>query len=54
MDVITENAIRGVIYELLYAHDLVFMSETTKNLRERFLNWKDAQESKSLKVNTKK
>ena len=32
---ITENA-RGVVNELLYADDLVFMSETIKDLKERF------------------
>ena len=35
VDVITENA-RGVVNELLYADDLVTMSETMKDLKERF------------------
>ena len=51
VDVITKNAKRGVVNELLYADDLVIMSE---DLKERFWNWKDALESKGLKVNTRK
>ena len=51
VDFITENAKRGVVNELLYADDLVIMSE---DLKERFWNWKDALESKGLKVNTRK
>ena len=52
--VITENARRGVVDELLYTDDLVFMSETMEFLKERFWNWKDAQEIKGLKVRTRK
>ena len=51
VDVITESARRGVVNELLYADDLVIMSE---DLKERFWNCKDALESKGLKVNTRK
>ena len=54
VDVIAENARRRVINELLYADDLVLMSETMEGLRRRFWNWKDALESKGLKVNTRK
>ena len=54
VDVITENAKRGVVNELLYADDLVIMSETMKELKERFWNWKNALESKGLKINTRK
>ena len=53
VDVITENAM-GVVNELLYADDLVIMSEDMEDLKERFWNWKDALESKGLKVNTRK
>ena len=54
VDVITENARRGVVIELLYADDLVIMSEDMEDLKERFWNGKDVLESKGLKVNTKK
>ena len=54
VDVFTENARRGVVNELLYADDLVLMSETLEDLKERFWNWKDALESNGLKVNTRK
>ena len=54
VDVITENARRDVVNELLYADDLVIISEDIEDLKERFWNWKDAMESKGLKVNTRK
>ena len=53
-DVITENAKRSVANELLYADDLVLMSKDMEDLKERFWNWKDALESKGLKINTRK
>ena len=37
--------------EMLYADDLVLMSETMEGLREKFWKWKEAFESKGLKVN---
>ena len=54
VDVITENARRGVVNELLYADDLVFMNKTMEDFKERFWNCKDALENKGLKVNTRK
>ena len=53
VDVITENARRGVANELMYADDLVLMSETIEDLKERLWNWKDAPKSKGFKVNTR-
>ena len=53
VDVITENARRGVANELMYADDLVLMSEIMEDLKERFWNWKDAPKSKGFKVNTR-
>ena len=40
--------------EILYADDLVVMSEMKKGLKERFLKWRSALESKRLKVNKMK
>ena len=37
--------------ENLYADDLVLMSESTENLREKFLKWKEAFERNRLKKN---
>ena len=54
VDVITENARRGVVNELLYADEFVIMSEDIEDLKKRFWSWKDALESKGLKVNTRK
>ena len=54
VDVISENAREGLMNEILYADDLVLLSESTENLNEKFLKWKEAFESKGLKVNLKK
>ena len=54
VDIITENARRVMANELLYADDLILMSETMTNLKKRFWNWNDALESKDLEVNTTK
>ena len=40
--------------ELPYADDLVFMSERMKGLRNMFTKWKEAFESKNMKVNLRK
>ena len=53
VDVITDTA-RSVVNELLHTDDLVLMSKTMEDLKERFWNWKNALESKGLKVNTRK
>ena len=43
-----------MINKILYANDLVLMSESKENLKEKFLKWKEAFERKGLKVNFKK
>ena len=44
-DEVTEFAKEGSLGELLYAVDLVLMSETTEALRDKFLIWKEAFQS---------
>ena len=39
-----------VLSELLYADDLVLMSETIEGLVNKFIKWKEAFESKGLNV----
>ena len=51
VDVVTEFVIVGALSELLYADDLVLMSETFVGLRNMFLKWKVAFYSKGLNVN---
>ena len=51
VDVVTEFAREGALSELLYAVDLVLISETIEGFRERFLKLKEAFENKGLKVN---
>ena len=54
VDVVIELARKGALSELLYADDKVRMSETFEGLRDKFLTWKEAFESKGLKVNLRK
>ena len=61
VDEISENAKEKLMNEILYADDLVSMSECMEKLKEKFLKlkekflkWKAAFESKGLKVNLKK
>ena len=49
-DVVTKFAREGSLSELLYADDVVLMSETIKGLGDKFVKWKEAFESKGLKV----
>ena len=51
VDVVTEHAREELLNEILYADDLVLMSESFYDLRERFQRWRSALEDKGLKVN---
>ena len=48
------NAREGLMNKILYADDFVLISESIKNLNEKFFTWEEAFESKKLKVNFKK
>ena len=48
---LSQNLPQCALSELLYVDDLVLMSETIEGLRNKFLKWKEAFESKGLKVN---
>ena len=50
VDVATELARESVQCELLYAVGLLQMSETIEGLKYKFLKWKEAFESKGMKV----
>ena len=51
---VTEFAREGALSEYLYSDDLVLMNETIKGLRNKFLKWNEAFESKGLKVALRK
>ena len=51
VDVVTEFDREGAQSELLYADGLILMSEPIEGLGNKFLKWKEAFESKGLKVN---
>ena len=48
---LSPNLPEGVLSELLYADDLVLMSEIIEGLGNKFIKWKQAFESKGLKIN---
>ena len=50
VDVVTECTRKGELRELLFADDLVLMSETIEGLGNKFLKWMEAFESKGLKL----
>ena len=54
VDVISKNAREGLMNKILNADDLVLMSENMEHLKEKFLKWKEAFESKGLKMNLMK
>ena len=47
---VTEFAREGALSELLYADDLLLMSEIIDGLRNKFFKWKEAFDSSDLKV----
>ena len=51
MDAICEDAREGLLFEILYADDLVLMADSMEELRMKFDKWKNALEKKGLKVN---
>ena len=54
VDAVSEHAREGPLNEILYADDLVLMSENLEDLKERFQRWRDALESKGLRINIRK
>ena len=53
MDVVTEEVAREEC-ALMYADDLVLICETKEEARQKFVAWRNALESKGLKVNISK
>ena len=51
VDMVTKCAREGLLKEILYADDLVLTSESLEELQEKFRKWKEAFESKGMKVN---
>ena len=51
LDVVTEYVREGLLSELLYAGNLVLMSEIIDGLRYKFLKWRESFRSKGLWVN---
>ena len=49
VDVVTEFVREGALSELLFADDLVVMSETIEGVRDKFIYWMESFESKGLK-----
>ena len=54
VDVVTNHAREGLLNEILYVDDLVLMSKSLNDLRERFQRWRSELEGKGPKVNVEK
>ena len=54
MDVLSEGVRQGLLFELLYADDLVIMAESMQELERMYTEWKKSMESKGLRVNVGK
>ena len=50
VDVITESVRNGLLSEMLYADDLVLTREMMEGLRDKFWKWKEAFETKGLRL----
>jgi len=44
----------GMVWELLYADDLVLMAETEDLFKKKIMKWKAGMEEKGLRVNMSK
>ena len=51
MNAICEDVREGLLFEILYADDLVLMADSMEELLIKFDEWKTAIEKKGLKVN---
>ena len=54
MDVVCGDVMEGLLFEILYADDLVLMADSMEELQLKFDRWKGAIERKGLKVNMSK
>ena len=54
MDVVCGTVMEGLVFEILYADDLVLLAESMEELRKKLSNWRDAIEKKGMKVNISK
>jgi hypothetical protein len=51
MDVVCRDIMEGLLFEILYADDLVLMADSMEELQLKFDRWKSVIERKGLKVN---
>ena len=54
MDVLSEDVREGMLWDLLFADDLVITAETMEELQERYEAWKECLERGGLRVNIRK
>lgn len=51
MDVVCGDVMEGLLFEILYADDLILMADSMEELQLKFDRWKSVIEKKGLKVN---
>ena len=54
IEVVTKKVRKGLFHEIIYADNLVFMSNSTESIQKKFVSWKDLLQSKALKINNSK
>ena len=54
MDILSEDCKDGLLYELLYADDLVLTAHSMQELQKKFESWRVALESRGLRINVGK
>ena len=54
IDEVTQNARKGWVKQILHADDLVPLGKTMEELRENFDEWREAFESKGMRVNLRR
>ena len=54
MEALTSEIIEGLPWEILYADDLMLLTESKKSLKKKRLVWKEQLNRKSMRLNAKK
>ena len=54
MDVVSEDARKGIMNKILYVGNLVLMSDSMEKLLKKFTKWKKSLQCKGMKVNINK
>ena len=54
MDEVTKDIREGVVKEMLYADDIVLISDNWEEIESRYTRWKKVLQEKGMKINVSK